>query len=667
VTEATQGEGVRGEVRAPAGGRGGAYRGDIDGLRAVAVLLVVFDHLKTRVTGGYIGVDVFFVISGYLISSHVLAEMAARRFSIVRFYEKRVRRIFPALLCMMAVVSVVAWREMLPSQLAAYARTLLAAILSVSNMVFWRQEGYFEAQSAVKPLLHTWSLAVEEQFYVFFPVFLLVVRRWMPKRLQAAIWTVAAVSFGLALWAVRRDAAMAFFFAPLRAWELLLGTIASQHYLPEFTRIRGAVARNVCAAAGLLLILVPGAMYSASTVFPGLAAVPPCVGAVLIIMAGETGGSGVGRLLAWRPVAFVGLISYSLYLWHWPVLVFQRTSHLLTDEQAESKAAKAAVLVVSLVLGTLSWWLVERPFRQGKLRPGRRLLFALNGAAVVLLLAVGMGIVLAKGVPSRFTPDELKIANYEGYKPGAAWRTGSCFLLPADDMAALKGESCVPRNGSGGGYLLMGDSLAAQLYPGLAQVFPGDRIAQATAASCRPLVTGGVTFGPVFDAHCKELTEFLYGDYLEHRRGTTVLLAAAWEQTDLRGLSRTLAWMHKHGIRVVLFGPSVEYDESFPHLLVMALRSHKAEVLDRHRVAAAAELDAQMRGLARDQWQVPYVSFSGRLCGTGAGRSGVWPEPVSGCLAYGAPGVPLVFDNHHLTVEGSVLLARLLKATGTLQ
>ena len=193
------------EAASPAG-----YRPDVDGLRAVAVLLVLASHLGTRPAGGYIGVDVFFVISGYLISASILSEMQSGRFSIVAFYERRIRRIFPALLVMMFVVTLLAYRYLLPLEMMEYARSLLAALASGSNFQFWHEGGYFELPSALKPLLHTWSLGVEEQFYVFFPLFLVAMRRWFSRRLKAGIYGVAAVSLIAACLSVRHDSVTAF-------------------------------------------------------------------------------------------------------------------------------------------------------------------------------------------------------------------------------------------------------------------------------------------------------------------------------------------------------------------------------------------------------------------------------------------------------------------------
>ena len=222
------------------------YRADIDGLRVIAVLLVVLDHLRTRVTGGYVGVDIFFVLSGYLIGDHIISEVRAERFSLVDFYERRVRRIFPALLVMLAVSSAVAWFVLLPTELVSFSQAEVAALFSVANFTFLRQAGYFDSASLLNPLLHTWSLAVEEQFYLFLPLLVLLVHRRFPHRIRQVLWLLTAASFAAAAAWVYWAPSVAFFSSPLRAWELLVGTLLSQRLLlPRMsTRARVRWARS---------------------------------------------------------------------------------------------------------------------------------------------------------------------------------------------------------------------------------------------------------------------------------------------------------------------------------------------------------------------------------------------------------------------------------------
>jgi peptidoglycan/LPS O-acetylase OafA/YrhL len=642
------------------------YRPDVDGLRAVAVLLVVLDHIHTRITGGYIGVDVFFVISGYLISSVILSEMASGRFSVTNFYERRIRRIFPALLAMLLGSAAVSYFCFVPSETKDFARSLLAALFSVSNFYFWRQPhvnligwhhaGYFDSslsRTASATLLHTWSLGVEEQFYIIFPLFLMGVRRWFPNLLRVAIWSITILTFTLACIWVHRDPTVAFYFAPLRAWELLIGTVISQHYVPA---ICGKIARNLAATAGLLLILVPAMHYDAATHFPGLAALPPCLGAVLVIAAGETGNSLVGRLLSWRPIVFLGLISYSLYLWHWPIITFLEASYIPVDYESP-KRLKLAVLVASLIVGSLSWLFVERPFRAGRLRPGRRVLFLVTGAAVTLTAALGAVMIASGGVSSRFPLEAVEIDRNTNYDFTSAYRLNVCFIdAKVSSFEQFDKEACLREDPTRKNYLLVGDSHAAQLYPGLRAVFPELNISQATITTCLPLLTPPLDLRSECDG---KIWNYIYGDFLTRHKVDAVLIAGRWREEDFPELGRTIFWIQQHGIEVILFGPNPEFDVRLPRLLTLSLFEPKLAVIDRHRRTASLQTDEKLSALARGQWKIRYISAFENLCATSMKRA--LAQTISGCPVYAAAGVPLLFDSNHLTVDGSILFARTMR------
>src|SRR5215471_15157188 len=366
------------------------YRPDIDGLRAVAILSVMAFHIwPWRVSGGFIGVDVFFVISGYLISSILFSEIASNRFSVLAFYERRIRRIFPALFAMLIVVSAVISFFLLPNELIDYAKSVIAATTSSSNFYFWNHSGYFEAPMS-KPLLHTWSLAVEEQFYLTFPVFLLLTRRFFPRFLKHAVVLLFFISLAASIVVVRYNPNTAFYMPYTRAWELLLGTIVSLGFFP---RLSNAWLRNAVTVAGMGLIAYSALRYLPQTPFPGLAALAPCVGSALIIGAGESGRTLVGRALAWRPVVFIGLISYSLYLWHWPVIILNDLGLSVNPSTALSgnplalwlqRSSLLARFAISLLLAILSWRFIERPFRRSSSRRiERQPLFAFSAAVMV--------------------------------------------------------------------------------------------------------------------------------------------------------------------------------------------------------------------------------------------------------------------------------------------
>ena len=316
------------------------YRPDIDGLRAVAVVPVVLYHAGVpALTGGFVGVDVFFVISGYLITGIVAAGIAAGSFSIVEFYERRARRILPALFVVLAASVAAGWWLLLPEPLERFAKSLLAATLFGSN--FWFLDSardYFAPGSDFAPLLHTWSLAVEEQFYLFFPPLLWAVARWRRGREVRLVAWLSLASFLGAVVVVAVDPPLAFYLAPLRIWELGLGALLALRPVP---RLAARWQREGLGALGLAGIAVAVFGYDDLTPFPGFAALAPCLGALAIIAVGS-GGSVVNRALAIRPVVFVGLISYSLYLWHWPILAFLRVR--LGEVELPSGVAAVAVL-----------------------------------------------------------------------------------------------------------------------------------------------------------------------------------------------------------------------------------------------------------------------------------------------------------------------------------
>jgi peptidoglycan/LPS O-acetylase OafA/YrhL len=332
------------------------HRSDIDGLRAVAVIAVVLFHTRlVRVPGGFVGVDIFFVISGYLITTLLLEDIRKERFSIASFYERRVRRILPALFTVLVFSSLAAYALFLPRDAKDYGRSLAATVFFSSNRVFAAQAGYFDAPAEMKPLLHTWSLAVEEQFYIVYPLFLFVVTRYFRKRYAIAIGFVLILSFAMSVRRLSIDPPAAFYFAGARAWELMLGGLLATAIIPE---LRHRMSANILGLLGLGLIGYSVFALSSATPFPGPNALYPCVGAALVIYSGVTQETLVSRVLSARPVVSVGLISYSLYLWHWVILVFSRYYLVRPLNRVEA----AAVIASALVLASLSCGSSKRPF-----------------------------------------------------------------------------------------------------------------------------------------------------------------------------------------------------------------------------------------------------------------------------------------------------------------
>ena len=388
-----------------------AYRRDIDGLRAIAVLAVVLFHYGVPgVSGGFVGVDVFFVISGFLITSIIWREREAGRFSFLDFWARRARRILPALIVMMSISLVVGWFLMAPKDYSELGRSIHNQVIFISNLFFMRQDGYFETASDMKPMLHTWSLSVEEQFYLAFPLVLVFLSSRI-KQWRSVLCVLMLVSFGASAWAVFHHPEKAFFLLPMRAWELLAGSMLA--VMPVRAKQMSPALAQTVSLLGLGLILVAILGYDADTAFPGAAALLPVLGVVGLIWANGQHPTLVARLLGSRVLVGIGLISYSWYLWHWPVLVFGKYASIY----GLSTWALAALFVLSLVLGYLSWRFVEGPFRERRLLAGNRSILV---TGVIVLLGLGMmgkGLVWSSGVAWRLSPEALQFAQTHTWSP----------------------------------------------------------------------------------------------------------------------------------------------------------------------------------------------------------------------------------------------------------
>ena len=373
-----------------------SYRPDIDGLRAVAVLSVIVFHLsRAALPGGFLGVDIFFVLSGFLITSIVSNEVASESFSLTTFYARRIRRISPALLLMLFVTTFVASIILLPADLIGFAKSLISSILFVANIYFWRDTDYFSPIAETKPLLHIWSLGVEEQFYIFFPLLLAFVSRKMKSTVLPIIATLTVLSIGLAVVANRMGAETpAFFLLPTRAWELGAGAIVA--VLPR-RAARLSIVYDVFSLIGLGLVVI-GLIWPLDKTIPVLpAALPIVVGTVALIVTGSA-NTWVAKCLAARPIVFIGLISYSLYLWHWPIIVLLRYYMI----EPTGPALTILAVITMFAAAIVSWRFVEPPFRSRQM-PIHRVLAIVVPASLTLLAAAGMFIV-TRGLPGRLPP-----------------------------------------------------------------------------------------------------------------------------------------------------------------------------------------------------------------------------------------------------------------------
>jgi peptidoglycan/LPS O-acetylase OafA/YrhL len=374
------------------------YRPDIDGLRALAVTVVVLFHLGIGCPGGFIGVDVFFVISGFLITGIIRRGLEHETFSLVEFWERRIRRIFPASIVVVMATLAAGYCLQLPNELEDLGESSIAQTFLSANIYFLRDTGYFAGPGELKPLLHMWSLAVEEQFYLFFPFLLVFCKNLSRKRLFWLLALIAIVSLAGSVYGTKHYQTPTFYLLPTRAWELLVGCMLA--IFPW--RYESSPRRdNVIATAGLAATLLPVFLYDSQTRFPGLAALPTVLGTASVIFATATkGGTLVGRVLSVRPVAFIGLISYSLYLWHWPVIVFAKMYFGSLGWKHGTFA-----LALSFFLAVLSWKFIETPCRAPTFLQPRRRLFRTACVMSVAVVAVSLLFIQTKGLATRFQND----------------------------------------------------------------------------------------------------------------------------------------------------------------------------------------------------------------------------------------------------------------------
>jgi peptidoglycan/LPS O-acetylase OafA/YrhL len=581
------------------------YRPDIDGLRAVAIAaVVVFHAFPAAARGGFTGVDVFFVISGYLISRIVWHGLDARSFTLAWFYGRRVLRLFPALVLVLVTTLAAGRWLFLPDAYETLGKDVASAAVFASNLVLWQDAGYFTENAALRPLTHLWSLAVEEQFYLVFPLLLIAAHRsW---RLTGALLALlATASFAWNIASIPADPAAAFYLLPARFWELALGALLAYAQLTRSEALP-ARARNATAFAGLGLLVLATFGPTAASAFPGWWALAPTGAAVLLIAAGPEAIPN-RRLLASAPFVLVGRISYPLYLWHFPLLVLARVQW----GPSLSVPMTLAIVGVSVVLAYGTYRLVELPVRglarSGAWRPGVLV------APLAAVGAAGVAVFLAGGQPGRL-PVELQQLSTAAFDYKQAYRESRCFLQPWQGARAFRAD-CVD-GGEGKLLLLWGDSHAAHLYPGLQPAARERhfRIAQLTASACPPLLGYRSSERP----KCHGINQAALAK-ARALRPETVVLSAQWEQyRSPDGLRETVAALRELGVaEIVVVGPS----PNWPHGLAQALfRQVKREGLDRfplrvkHELSdAPARADRRLRPLARELG-VTYIAPLDVLC-----------------------------------------------------
>ncbi len=386
------------------------YRADIDGIRAIAVTAVILFHYGViGFSGGFVGVDVFFVLSGYLISSIIFDKLEKGRFEFGNFYFRRIRRLFPVYVVVMAVTFALAYAFMLPREFREFGQSLVASTVYISNILFFLEAGYFDTASHLKPLLHTWSLSVEEQFYVIFPFVAWLCARLSRKNLFIFFAILTLASFIAAVSYIKTDTSAVFYLYPFRAWEMFLGTLLATRFIPP---IASRTWNNITAIAGLLLILLSTFLYTDKTLFPGATAFIPCFGTALLIYSGNAHQGWVQQILSSSIPVYIGKLSYSLYLWHWPLYVI----YAYISPEGLSKLDVVMIAIATVAASYLSYRYIETPFRQGQYSWSNKMLPVFSATAVFSFVAMAGGFYLHKtnGMPQRLNEETAAFASAGG-------------------------------------------------------------------------------------------------------------------------------------------------------------------------------------------------------------------------------------------------------------
>ena len=589
------------------------------------MLVLNFHAFPDVMPGGFIGVDVFFVISGFLITGIIARELELGRFNLIEFYSRRIRRIFPALIAVLGATLALGWLWMLPSAFAQLGSDTFASAAFLANIALLLQSGYFDVESAKKPLLHLWSLGIEEQFYLFWPLLLM-----FAARLRISIVVMAALlgvaSFGLNVALIGANPVAAFYLPFTRAFELLAGAVLACGWI-NVSHSSAASSRR--AFAGVALIAVAAAILDGERAFPGWWALLPVAGTALLLSAPAAWVNRV--VLASPPVVWIGLISYPLYLWHWPLLVFGAAIKFAPLTLVE----RELILLASALLAWATYRFVETPFRFG--RPSRRKMFSL-GAGMALMALAGIAVVWGRGFDFRLPPEIRAMANVktESFK----WRFHECLLDLSRETTFA--DACIERDRRPL-VLLWGDSTAAALLPGLRKV-QAERnfgIAQLTSSSCIPALNADIVSTP----NCRAMNDKVFA-MVRRIRPDIVLLHGTWEK-HLDNVAETVdALKREAGARVVVLGAVPAWRRGLPSEVLRHFMLQRTLIPARSPGAAApTAYDAMMRARL-EPLGAEFISASDVFCN------------AQGCLTRigDAAGDLTVSDQVHLTEKGSVFL-----------
>lgn len=598
-------------------------------------MAVVLFHISPhRLPGGYLGVDVFFVISGYLIIGFICRDIAKKTFSLSTFYARRIKRLFPALLATVIASSFGAYFLFLPKETALFAKSVLSTLLYISNMFFYTQSDYFDADLKFAPLLHTWSLSVEEQFYIIFPVLLLLISKYKPARLHISLILIGVASFILSEYLLHVEPSMSFFISPTRFWQFIVGGLLALN-IHRFSISK--MSSNLLGGIGLITLLICFISYNEETLFPGINALIPTIATLLILLAGNT-SSPFSDVMANPINRFFGNISYSLYLWHWPIIVFVK----LNPSSIAPQVVNIIILISSIILGYLSWKFIELPFSSKRFKTSNKVTFKTSiGVSAAL---ISLMIYSTNGLTGRFDSEQLHYSSFLEYdRPG--FNAGTCFLSTAhDDIRFFDKKQCINYDETKYNILLIGDSHAAHWNSALNQLAePNQTISQVTSSGCRPIMplTGS--------KRCVDLMAFGLNELVKSYRFDKIILSARWEETEFENLRSTVNHLTAFTDKLVVIGRTIEYKRDLPRLLATAGVDNIQNNVH-YDYSFFSNMNEKFKKVVESNPRASYVSLTDIICVSEK-------EPVH-CKTITFEDIPLAFDYGHFTHEGALEVAK---------
>ena len=600
-----------------------SFRPDIQGLRAFAVLIVVIYHINSKwLPGGFIGVDVFFVISGYLIIGQILRRIEDKKFNLIEFYAHRIKRLYPAFFVMSVFTTIFAFIFFLPSEFGNYVRSLISSYLYVSNFYFYSKSGYFDSEMQGSPLLHTWSLSVEEQFYLFIPLILVTFSKFFKvKVILPFLFFIGILSFLYSLYLTSVNTNLAFFASYTRFWQFIIGGLVSllviKNTLPNKLK--------ALSSALSLMVLVASSFLLKHDDFPGIKALFPTLATAIFLVSSDS-GQQVYKLVSNRFSVFLGNISYSLYLWHWPIIIF----YIFYNGKSLGKLDSAIVFVLSVLVGCFSYYFVEEKVRKSKVTGNQLFKISFSTSLVFLALAA----TTSHFNFNRFSDQQIHYESFLNYDD-KEYRRDICFLAQRNsDVTWFNRDVCIESAPNKYNIALIGDSHAAHWYSALSKsLASGQTLSQMTASGCKPTVD---TMGSI---RCVGLINLAYEELLYSESYDRVILSARWKITDLTKLKSSIALLRSRGVDVTVLGPIIEYNVALPRIL--ATHSDPTLALtESSRYLKIKKIDETFKKeLAK--FEIKYISILDALC-----------ESEEQCIT-STDTAPLQFDYGHLTESGA--------------